>query len=87
MDVSYLEVSKGGQSVTVVKCHGVESYSSKLSQWSECSVDVSCGSECNVVGSWMDVMLRHLLYLHGTSSLSIASFLRAFLGYAFHYKG
>jgi hypothetical protein len=31
-----------------------------LSQWTECWVDVWCGSECSMVGLWVDVTSRHL---------------------------
>jgi hypothetical protein len=36
-----------------MKCH-----SNNLSQLSECSVDILCGSECHVVSSWLDVTSR-----------------------------
>jgi hypothetical protein len=52
------------------KCH-----SSKLSQWSECSVDVSCGSEWHGVGLCVDVTSRHPAcdrkYYKGTTKSSL----------------
>jgi hypothetical protein len=47
------------QNVTVEKCHMVKCHSRKLSQWTKYFVDVPCGSECCVVGLWVDIMSRH----------------------------
>ncbi len=42
VNVTYLDLSNEGLSVTVLKCHRVEMSHSKLSQWSEYSVDFMC---------------------------------------------
>jgi hypothetical protein len=45
-----------------------------LVQWSVCSVDVACGSECHVVCLWVDVTSRHRTGLLEYTRLGCAGF-------------
>jgi hypothetical protein len=42
---------------------GLECHSRKLSQWTKNVVDISYGSQCRVVGLWVDVTSRHQIFI------------------------